>query len=58
MCQIVRVIRQQVPRGWNDVPVVGNVDLRFNGLSPGMFSEVLLTPLAEVTRQLLLNKHS
>jgi len=31
-CQIVRVIRQQVPRGWNDVPVVGNVDLRFNGL--------------------------
>ena len=32
VCQIVRVIRQQVPRGWNYVPVVGSVDLRFNGL--------------------------
>jgi hypothetical protein len=28
-CQIVRVIRQQVPGGWNDVPIAGNVDLRF-----------------------------
>jgi len=33
VCQIVRVIRQQVPRGWNDVSVVGNVDFRFNGLA-------------------------
>ena len=26
VCQIVRVVRQQVPRGWNDVPVVGNLN--------------------------------
>jgi len=32
VCQIVRVIRQQVPRGWNEVPIVDNVDFRFNGL--------------------------
>jgi len=30
--QIVRVIRQQVSRGWIGVPVVGNVNLRVNGL--------------------------
>ena len=28
-CQIVRVIRQQVPGGWNGVPIAGNVDLKF-----------------------------
>jgi len=31
VCQVIRVVRQQVPRGWNNVPVVGNVDLWCNG---------------------------
>ena len=29
MCQIVRIIRQQVPGGLNGAQIVGNVDLRF-----------------------------
>jgi len=31
VCQVFRVFREQVPRGWNNVPVVGNVDLRCSG---------------------------
>jgi len=31
VCQVIRGVRQQVPRGWDDVPVVGNIDLRCNG---------------------------
>ena len=29
VCQIIRIIHQQVPKGWNGVPIAGNVDLRF-----------------------------
>jgi len=31
VCQVIRVVCQQVPRGWDDVPAVGNIDLRCNG---------------------------
>ena len=33
---MVRVVCQQVPGGWNDVSVVGNVDLRCYGLVADM----------------------